>query len=234
SAGQADGGGASGLPRRLHARPRQDRPRRLGALPVSGRGELDRRHQAGAGARKRIHAGRVAGPRPPIGRGEHARGPGGSRDAAERTERRTGGADQAWRLRRRGRGVAAAIPVGDDREQGAGGQPERGTVRSNSVDFDIPQDVQTLLKELDDFIEAEIKPLEQQNDNIRFFDHRREYERTDFENGGVPRKEWDDLLAEMRRRADRAGFLRYGIPSKYGGRDGPNLAMAIIREHLRR
>jgi len=100
------------------------------------------------------------------------------------------------------------------------------------MDFDIPQDVQTLLKELDDFIEAEIKPLERQDDNIRFFDHRREYERTDFENGGVPRKEWDDLLAEMRRCADKAGFLRYGIPSKYGGRDGSNLAMAIIREHL--
>ena len=100
------------------------------------------------------------------------------------------------------------------------------------MDFEIPQDVQTLLKDLDDFIEAEIKPLEQQDDNLRFFDHRREYERTDFEHGGVPRKEWEDLLAEMRRRADKAGFLRYGIPSKYGGRDGSNLAMAIIREHL--
>ena len=100
------------------------------------------------------------------------------------------------------------------------------------MDFDIPQDVQALLKDLDDFIEVEIKPLEQRDDNFRFFDHRREYERTDFENGGVPRKEWDDLLAEMRRRADKAGFLRYGIPSKYGGRDGSNLAMAIIREHL--
>jgi alkylation response protein AidB-like acyl-CoA dehydrogenase len=100
------------------------------------------------------------------------------------------------------------------------------------MDFDIPQDVKDLLKDLDDFIEAEIKPLEQQDDNIRFFDHRREYARTDFENGGVPRKDWEELLAEMRRRADRAGFLRYGIPSKYGGRDGTNLAMAIVREHL--
>src|SRR5207244_3996939 len=81
--GQADGGGASGRPRRLHARPRRERPRPLGALPVPGRGELHRHHQARAGARRRIHAGRVAGPRPAIGRGEHARGPGGSRDAAE-------------------------------------------------------------------------------------------------------------------------------------------------------
>jgi alkylation response protein AidB-like acyl-CoA dehydrogenase len=100
------------------------------------------------------------------------------------------------------------------------------------MDFEIPQDVQQLLKDLDEFIEAEIKPLEQENDNIRFFDHRREYARTDFENGGVPRKDWEELLTEMRRRADRAGFLRYGIPVKYGGRDGTNLAMAIVREHL--
>jgi alkylation response protein AidB-like acyl-CoA dehydrogenase len=100
------------------------------------------------------------------------------------------------------------------------------------MDFDIPQDVQKLLNDLDDFIEAEIKPLEQQDDNIRFFDHRREYARTDYENGGVPRKEWEDLLREMRARADKAGWLRYGIPAKYGGKDGTNLAMAIVREHL--
>lgn len=100
------------------------------------------------------------------------------------------------------------------------------------MDFDIPEDVQQLLKDLDDFIDAEIKPLEEENDNIRFFDYRREWARTDFENGGVPRKEWEDLLAEMRRRADRAGFLRYGIPAAYGGRDGSNLGMAIVREHL--
>lgn len=100
------------------------------------------------------------------------------------------------------------------------------------MDFTIPEDIQQLLKDLDDFIEREIKPLEQQDDNIRFFDHRREWARTDFENGGVPRKEWEELLAEAKRRADKAGFLRYAVPKKYGGRDGTNLGMAIIREHL--
>ena len=100
------------------------------------------------------------------------------------------------------------------------------------MDFDIPQDIQELLKDLDDFIEAEIKPIEQRDDNIRFFDHRREFSRTDFENGGVPRQEWEDLLAEVRQLADKAGFLRYAVPKKYGGRDGTNLGMAIIREHL--
>ena len=100
------------------------------------------------------------------------------------------------------------------------------------MDFSIPDDIQQLLRQIDQFIEDEIKPLEQQDDNIRFFDHRREFARTDFENGGTPRHDWEELLAEMRRRADRAGFLRYALPAKYGGKDGTNLGMAIIREHL--
>lgn len=100
------------------------------------------------------------------------------------------------------------------------------------MDFDIPAAITAYLKELDAFIAAEIKPLELADDNIRFFDHRREWARTDFERGGLPRHEWEDLLAEMRRRADRAGHYRYALPAEYGGKDGSNLAMAIIREHL--
>ncbi|MEM8618518.1 MAG: acyl-CoA dehydrogenase family protein [Actinomycetota bacterium] len=100
------------------------------------------------------------------------------------------------------------------------------------MDFEIPAAIQTTLDELDAFIEAEIRPLEQQDDNVRFFDHRREWARTDFDNGGVPRREWEDLLREMRRRADKAGWLRLALPSEFGGRDASNLEMAIIREHL--
>ena len=62
---------------------------------------------------------------------------------------------------------------------------------------DVPADIMSYLKELDDFIEKEIKPLENSNDNIRFFDHRREWARTDFENGGLPRHEWEQLLGEV-------------------------------------
>jgi acyl-CoA dehydrogenase len=100
------------------------------------------------------------------------------------------------------------------------------------VDFSIPADIKAYLGELDAFIEKEIKPLERENDNIRFFDHRREWARTDFENGGLPRHDWEELLKEMRRRADKAGHYRYGLPKEYGGKDGTNLAMAIIREYL--
>jgi len=100
------------------------------------------------------------------------------------------------------------------------------------VDFDIPKDLADYLVELDDFIEREIKPLEQQDDNMRFFDHRREFARTDLEKGGEPSHDWEELLAEMRRRADAAGFLRYGLPEAIGGKGGTNLDMAVIREYL--
>ncbi len=100
------------------------------------------------------------------------------------------------------------------------------------MDFSIPAETQTILDQLDEFIEREIKPLEAQDDNIRFFDKRREWARTDFENDGVPRADWEDLLREMRRRADAAGWLRLALPEEYGGRAAGNLTMAIIREHL--
>ncbi len=100
------------------------------------------------------------------------------------------------------------------------------------MDFDIPADLAAYLTELDAFIDAEIRPLEQQDDNIRFFDHRREDARTDWDRGGLPSGDWEALLREARRRADVAGHYRYAFPAKYGGRDGTNLGMAIIREHL--
>ncbi|GJN95507.1 acyl-CoA dehydrogenase [Mycobacterium marinum] len=98
------------------------------------------------------------------------------------------------------------------------------------MEFTLPEHLQSLLAQMDEFIEAEIKPLE--HEHIQYFDHRREHARTDWDNDGVPRREWEELLAEMRRRADQAGWLRYGLPARFGGRDGTNLDMAVIREHL--
>ena len=102
------------------------------------------------------------------------------------------------------------------------------------MDFEIPQDLADYLLELDDFIEREIKPLEQKDDNIRFFDHRREDARTDWDRGGLPNEEWEMLLHEARRLADAAGHYRYPFPKEFGGKDGTNLGMAVIREHLAR
>ena len=100
------------------------------------------------------------------------------------------------------------------------------------MDFELPKELTEYLGELDRYIEAEIKPLEEQDDNVRFFDHRREDARTDWDRGGLPNREWEALLAEARRRADKAGHYRYAFPAEYGGRDGTNLGMAVIREHF--
>ncbi len=100
------------------------------------------------------------------------------------------------------------------------------------MDFELPAALTDYLETLDRFIEAEITPLQAQDDNERFFDHRREHARTDWDAGGLPQKDWEALLAEARRRADAAGHLRYAWPTEMGGKGGSNLDMAVIREHL--
>ena len=91
-------------------------------------------------------------------------------------------------------------------------------------------ELDALLTTIDEFIEREIAPLEAAHPE--FFDHRREFARTDVENGGAPKREWDELLVEMMRRADAAGIYRHALPAELGGSDGTNLDMAVIREHL--
>ncbi len=100
------------------------------------------------------------------------------------------------------------------------------------MDFALPAELTAYLAELDAFIDREIKPLERADDNIRFFDHRREWARTDFDAGGLPAHDWEELLREAQRRADAAGHWRFSAPKTYGGKDGSNLWMAVIREHF--
>jgi len=108
---------------------------------------------------------------------------------------------------------------------------------AESMNFELPPSLVQYLARLDEFIEREIAPLQHQDDNDRFFDHRREHSRTDWDRHGLPREEWEDLLRECTRRADKAGFWRFSLPRKYGGQNedggrGANLWMAVIREHL--
>lgn len=100
------------------------------------------------------------------------------------------------------------------------------------MDFAIPRDLQDYLETLDQFIEKEIQPIQDRDDNVRFFDHRREHSRTDWDNQGLPRPEWEALLDEAAQKADEAGHLRFAWPKEYGGQDGSNLWLAVIREHL--
>jgi alkylation response protein AidB-like acyl-CoA dehydrogenase len=94
----------------------------------------------------------------------------------------------------------------------------------------VPNDVEQLLADIDAFIDSELVPLERKNPEL--FDHRREFTRTDMERGGIPTVRWREMLAEARRRSIAAGFYKYPFPAALGGRDGSNLAMALVREHL--
>lgn len=100
------------------------------------------------------------------------------------------------------------------------------------MDFEIPKDIAAFLTELDGFIESQILPLQEADDNMRFFDHRREDARTDWERDGLPNEEWEALLFKAKQLAMEAGVFSYPFPSEHGGRDGTNLGMALIREHL--
>ncbi|MFN5509642.1 MAG: acyl-CoA dehydrogenase family protein, partial [Burkholderiales bacterium] len=100
------------------------------------------------------------------------------------------------------------------------------------MDFNLPADLVEFLQNLDRFIDQEIRPLQAKDDNERFFDHRREWARTDFEAGGLPRHEWEALLIECKKLADKAGFWRMPLPREYGGQEIGNLWMAVIRDHM--
>lgn len=100
------------------------------------------------------------------------------------------------------------------------------------MNFEIPQEVQAYLNRLDAFIVEKILPL--QEDNIKFFDHRREASRTNWSNGGLPSPEWEALLKRSQALAEEAGFYRFAFPKEYGGHGSPhqNLYMCAIRYHL--
>ncbi|KAE9366978.1 acyl-CoA dehydrogenase-like protein [Stipitochalara longipes BDJ] len=101
-----------------------------------------------------------------------------------------------------------------------------------AMSFSIPLDLVAYLHEIDNFIDTTIAPLQASNDNERFFDHRREDARTDWGHQGLPRDDWEELLFEARKLADEAGFYRFCLPEEFGGRNGGNLWMAVIRIHL--
>lgn len=100
------------------------------------------------------------------------------------------------------------------------------------MSFALPSDLITYLESIDKFIADKIAPLQASNDNDRFFDHRREHARTDWDNQGLPREDWEALLTQSRKLADEAGFYRFCLPEEYGGQNGGNLWMAAIRMHL--
>ncbi|KAL4940780.1 hypothetical protein BDV06DRAFT_230123 [Aspergillus oleicola] len=102
------------------------------------------------------------------------------------------------------------------------------------MNFDYPGDLVAHIASVDTFIKDTILPLQHADDNNRFFDHRREYARTNWEAGGLPCREWEELLNKARLLADGAGLYRFALPKIYGGKGhkDTNLWMSAIRFHL--
>lgn len=103
-----------------------------------------------------------------------------------------------------------------------------------TMNFDLPPALNAFISSLDEFITTTILPVQNTRQNIKFFDHRREHSRTDWDNQGNPRPEWDALLSQARKLADNAGFYRFALPKVYGGQGNPdtNLWMCATRYHL--
>ncbi|KAI8631447.1 butyryl-CoA dehydrogenase [Xylariaceae sp. FL1651] len=102
------------------------------------------------------------------------------------------------------------------------------------MNFDLPPDLQEYISKLDSFIKTQILPIQHEGDNNRFFDHRREPSRTQWDNGGLPTPEWEAILTRARKVADEAGFLRFPLPREYGGQGhkNTNLWMCALRYHM--
>lgn len=102
------------------------------------------------------------------------------------------------------------------------------------MNFNLPDELQQHISQLDAFVRQTILPLQHKDDNNRFFDHRREPSRTQWDNQGLPTPEWEALLEAARGLADKAGFYRFPIPVEYGGQGHPdtNLWMCAMRYHM--
>ena len=104
------------------------------------------------------------------------------------------------------------------------------STETTAMNFDLPANLQEYIDRLNSFINSKILPLQQET--IKFFDHRREPSRTQWDNGGLPTTEWEALLTRARTIADEAGFFRFPLPRIYGGQDGSNLWMCVLRYHM--
>ncbi|KAJ3533884.1 hypothetical protein NM208_g7785 [Fusarium decemcellulare] len=102
------------------------------------------------------------------------------------------------------------------------------------MNFELPLEVRDYLSRLDTFINRTVLPIQHQDDNDRFFDYRREASRTQWNNGGLPAEDWENLLQRVKKLADQEGFYRFACPPEYGGSgsESLNLYMCAIRYYL--
>ena len=115
-------------------------------------------------------------------------------------------------------------------EIGLVGAPPRAQEGLSSMGFELPKEITARHAGLDALVGAEIAPL--QREHMQFFDHRREQVRTDWERAGRPLAGRRALIAEMARRADKAGRQRLGLPKPCGGQAATNLMITAGSEDV--
>ncbi|WP_049889492.1 acyl-CoA dehydrogenase family protein [Natronolimnohabitans innermongolicus] len=96
------------------------------------------------------------------------------------------------------------------------------------MDFSEPDEATRLKSALAEFIETEIRPLEDEHE--RFFDP--DSEREIFDDGFRQVPEYLELKATIRKRAAEAGFWGLNMPESVGGRGVSALTDAIVAEYL--
>jgi alkylation response protein AidB-like acyl-CoA dehydrogenase len=96
------------------------------------------------------------------------------------------------------------------------------------MDFSEPSEVTQIKRALDDFIEAEVEPLENEYDQFLGEDSERHI--VDENNRQVP--EYREVMETIRKKSVEAGFYGMSMPEEAGGAGMDILPRGLIGEHL--
>ncbi len=97
-----------------------------------------------------------------------------------------------------------------------------------AMDFSEPSEAVQLKKAVDDFIEAEVAPLESKHDKFLGADYEKHV--VDENHRQVP--EYRDIIAQVREKSVEAGFYGMSMPEEVGGGGVSVLNRAIVGEHV--
>jgi acyl-CoA dehydrogenase len=96
------------------------------------------------------------------------------------------------------------------------------------MDFEIPSEAKQLRKAIDDFIDAEVAPLESEYDKFLGADYEKHI--VDEDHYQVP--EYRDVMAQIREKSVEAGFYGMTMPEEVGGGDVDVLTRSLLGEHV--
>ncbi len=96
------------------------------------------------------------------------------------------------------------------------------------MDFSEPSEATQIKKAVDDFIDQEVKPLENEYDQFLGED----YEKHIVDENHRQVAEYRDVVAKIRQKSAEAGFYGMDMPEEVGGGDVDVLTYAIVAEHI--